>query len=86
LTETSKYATYLKSWQQEFGVDRVLPTLYDDLQDSPQDFVDKLADFIGVPRFRLSCEEMRSVHASEAMTQRAAITARAARPCWRGVA
>ena len=68
LTETSKYATYLKSWQQEFGVDRVLPTLYDDLRDSPQDFVDKLADFIGVPRFRLSCDEMGSVPASEAMT------------------
>ena len=68
LTETSKYATYLKSWQHEFGVDRVLPMLYDDLRDSPQDFVDKLVDFIGVPRFRLSCEEMGSVHASEAMT------------------
>lgn len=68
LTETSKYATYLKSWQRAFGVDGVLPTLYDDLRDSPQDFVDKLADFIGVPRFRLSYEEMRTIHASEAMT------------------
>ena len=68
LTETSKYATYLKSWRQEFGFDRVLPTLYDDLRDSPQDFVDKLADFIGISRFRLSREETHSVHSSEAMT------------------
>jgi len=45
-----------------------LPTLYDDLRDSPQEFVDRLADFIGVPRFRLSCEEMRSVHGSDTMT------------------
>jgi len=46
----------------------VLPTLYDDLPDSPQDRLDKTADFRGVPRFRLSYEEMRRVHTSDEMT------------------
>lgn len=68
LIESSKYATHLKAWLQAFGTENVLPTLYDDLRDRPQSYVNRLADFIGIPRFVLSASEIRSVHSSETMT------------------
>ncbi|HEX6504895.1 MAG TPA: sulfotransferase [Terriglobales bacterium] len=68
LTESSRYATHLKAWQRELGADQVWATLYDDLRDTPQAYVNRLADFLGIPRFSLSPEELGSVHASETMT------------------
>jgi hypothetical protein len=68
LTESSRYATHLRAWQNEFGVEQVLPTLYDDLRDSPQKYVDQLADFLGIARFALTDSELEIVHASESMT------------------
>ncbi len=68
LTDSSRYATHLKAWLQAFGTENVLPTLYDDLRDSPQTYVDSLADFIEISRFRLSVAELHSVHSSETMT------------------
>jgi hypothetical protein len=68
LTESSRYATHLRAWQQAFGADRVLPTFYDDLRDAPQAYVDRLADFIGIARFALSRPEVQRVHASEMLT------------------
>jgi hypothetical protein len=69
LMESSKYASNLRAWQQAFGKDRVLPTVYDDLRDHPQRYVDSLVDFIGVPRFTLTPSQLVHVHDSEAMTQ-----------------
>jgi Sulfotransferase family len=68
LTESSRYATYLKAWIETFGKERVLPTIYDDLRDSPQTYVNKVADFIEIPRFILSPADIGSVHSSETMT------------------
>jgi hypothetical protein len=68
LSESSRYATHLKAWVEAFGQDHVLPTLYDDLRDSPQHYVNGIADFIGIPRFCLSSADLRSVHSSEVMT------------------
>lgn len=68
LIESSRYATYLKAWIEAFGAERVLPTLYDDLRDSPQQYINAIADFIEIPRFQLSAAEIRSVHSSESMT------------------
>ncbi len=68
LTDSSRYATHLQAWQQDFGPERVLPTLFDDLRDRPQAFVDSLAEFIGIPPFPLTASELRSVHASDALT------------------
>lgn len=68
LTESSRYATHLKAWLQAFGTEHVLPTLYDDLRDSPQSYMNRIADFIGIPRFFLSAAEIRSVHSAETMT------------------
>ena len=68
LLESSRYATHLRAWQQALGTDQVLPTVYDDLCDQPQSFVDTLADFIGVGRFALTPSQMQYVFASESMT------------------
>jgi hypothetical protein len=68
LTESSRYATHLKAWQHDFGAEQVLPTLFDDLRDRPQDFVNTLADFISIPRFTLTSADCRGIHSSDIMT------------------
>lgn len=67
LTESSRYATHLRAWLKLFG-SQVLATFYDDLRDSPQNYINTLADFIGMPRFSLSAGEIKTVHSSETMT------------------
>jgi len=68
LMESGRYATHLKEWQRTLGEELILPTVYDDLRENPQEYVDQLADFIQVPRFQLSLSEVQYVHASESMT------------------
>jgi len=68
LLESSRYATHLRSWRQMLGAERVLATAYDDLRDRPQAYMDQLADFLEIPRFALTQQETRRVHASDAMT------------------
>jgi hypothetical protein len=68
LIESGRYATNLKAWRQSFGESQVLATLYDDLRDRPQTYLDRLVDFIGVPRFRLTAAQTEFVNASENMT------------------
>jgi len=69
LVESSRYATHLKAWQNALGEDRVLGLIYDDLCRRPQAFLDTLADFIGLERFRLDSSERRRVRASRYMTR-----------------
>ena len=69
LMESGKYGTNLKAWLQTLGADQVLATVYDDLRDAPQAYLDTIADFIGLPRFELASSQMGPVFASEAMTQ-----------------
>jgi Sulfotransferase domain len=69
LLETSRYASNLKRWQRSFGAANVRACLYDDLRENPQWFVDGLADFVGVSRFKLEASQLGSVHDSERMTQ-----------------
>ncbi len=68
LMESGRYATHLKEWQRTIGEELILPTVYDDLREDPQAYVDQLADFIQVPRFKLSLSEVQYVHTSESMT------------------
>ncbi len=68
LMESNKYATHFKAWQRTLGADRVLATLYDDLRDKPQTYVDILADAVGVTRFALAPTETAYVYASKNMT------------------
>jgi Sulfotransferase domain len=69
LVESSKYATHLKSWQFKFGSDRVLATVYEDLRENPQRFMDKLMAFIGMQRFPLLSSEVLPVHDSVLLTE-----------------
>lgn len=66
--DTSRYAANLKDWQQTFGAAQVLVTLYDDLRDDPQSYVDQIVDFLGIRRFRLTASQRHSVHGSESLT------------------
>jgi Sulfotransferase domain len=69
LLETSKYATHLKLWQLTLGMDRVLATVYEDLREDPQSFMDKLVDFVGVQRFPLLPSHVLPVHDSAVLTE-----------------
>lgn len=68
LMDTSRYGAHFRAWQNALGPQQVLATIYDDLRDDPQAFVDRLVDFIGVPRFTLTPLQNRRVHGSENMT------------------
>lgn len=68
LIESAKYASHLKAWQLAMGKANVLAVIYEDLKADPQTFVDGIADFIRLPRFRLTPAEIHCVHASSTMT------------------
>lgn len=68
LIESGRYATHLRTWQRAFGSDRVLATFYDDLRNDPQEYVNVLADFIGIPRFKLPTRALKAIYTSESMT------------------
>jgi hypothetical protein len=68
LMETSRYAENFKLWQTTFGERNVMAALYEDLLKSPQEFLDSVLDFIGVPRFVLSSGQQVAVHDSDRMT------------------
>jgi len=69
LITSGRYSTALNEWQRLFAKEQILITIYDDLQKDPQAFVDRLADFIGIPRIALSKTQLKRSHSSEAMTQ-----------------
>jgi hypothetical protein len=68
LLASNQYATHFKEWQRTFGRDQVVATLYDDLRDQPQAYVDNLAAEIGMPRFTLTTPETMQVYSSKNMT------------------
>jgi hypothetical protein len=68
MLESSRYATKLKAWQHALGGDQVMATVYEDLRDDPQRFLDTVVDFIGIPRFKLTESQAQCVHSSEIMT------------------
>jgi hypothetical protein len=69
LSESAKYATHLKAWRSALGADQVLATVYEDLRQGPQSYIDTLASFIGIPHFTLTESQIRYVHASDTMTE-----------------
>jgi hypothetical protein len=50
IRESSRYAFHLAAWQRDFGAERVLICLYDDLESDPQAYLDRICEFIGAPR------------------------------------
>lgn len=47
------YATHCPQWEADFGRDRVLYLLQEDIRSNPQDVLDRVYDFVGVPRVPL---------------------------------
>jgi Sulfotransferase domain len=68
LAESSQYASHFKEWQRSLGPGQVVATIYDDLRDEPQVYVDSLADVVGMPRFALTAPETMQVFSSRNMT------------------
>jgi len=68
MLESGRYATKLQDWQCALGTEQVLPMVYDDMREAPQSFLDRLVDFIDVPRFKVEVSDENKVHASETMT------------------
>jgi len=51
IIEVTRYAAHLPDWQTRFGAERVLVLLNDDLRAGPQEFLDRVCDFIGIERY-----------------------------------
>jgi hypothetical protein len=58
----------LRSGGECLAQTKVAATLYDDLRDEPQTYVNRVADFAGMPRSTLTTAETRQVHGSAGMT------------------
>jgi len=48
LTRENRYGLHLNRWYEQFGKERVLVVLFDDLRDRPQALIDQVCGFIGV--------------------------------------
>jgi len=68
LIESSRYVAHLKEWIATFGTAQVMATVHDDIQADPQTYLDKLVDFVGIPRVKLLPSQVRHVLASEDLT------------------
>ena len=68
LMESGRYATHLQQWLLDFPSHQILITLHDDLRRDPQSFIDRLARFIGIPRFALTPAQLGKVYSSGTMT------------------
>jgi len=63
------YATIFREWQRDFPRQQLLITIYDDLRNNPQAFLDTLTEFLGIPRISLTDAQLRKVHGSDRMTE-----------------
>ena len=68
LMDSGRYSTHLAEWLRIFPRDQILLTFYDDLRRDPQSFIDRLARFVGIPRFILTPAQLGKVYSSGAMT------------------
>ena len=69
LLESSRYAKHLMEWRRVFGESQVMATVHDDIETDPQQYLDRLLDFLEMPRLRLTAAQVRRVLSSEDMTE-----------------
>jgi len=69
LMESSRYATHLGDWLKVFGESQIMVTMYEELQADPQAYLDKLVDFLGIPRMQLRPSHMQRLFTVNAMTE-----------------
>jgi hypothetical protein len=54
LIDDGRYATHLRSYLQHFGRESLHVAVFDDLQADPQAFLDRVTDWLGIARLRLT--------------------------------
>jgi hypothetical protein len=69
LLESSRYSKHFKAWRLLFGDQQVMATMHDDIEADPQSYLDKLLDFLELPRLLLQPGQVQRVLASDGMTQ-----------------
>jgi hypothetical protein len=69
IADGNRYAFHLRAWQERFGRERVLVTLYDDLVADRQAFLDRICEFVGAKRVDLSTRKFR--HRAQNSAERA---------------
>jgi hypothetical protein len=69
LMASSQYSVYLTAWNSTFGATQVMVAVHEDAKVDAQSYVDKVVDFIGVPRFQLLPVHFQPVLSSEEMTE-----------------
>ncbi len=65
MVESARYGYYVKAWITDFGRSNVLVTIYDDIERDAQAYVDRVCDFIEIPRFVLDPSQRLRVNGSE---------------------
>jgi hypothetical protein len=65
-SEVATYATQLRDWQRTFGKDNVLVLFYDDLVADRQAYLNRICDFIGIPRVSLDQSPVGDSHVFDA--------------------
>ncbi len=69
LLESSRYATHLKEWQKTFGSSQLLATVHEDIEVDPQEYANRLADFVGMSRPKLLPSHRRRAFSAENLTE-----------------
>jgi hypothetical protein len=57
MSDCSRYAFHVSEWQARFGRGDVLIVLNDDLIAEPQNYLDQITNFIGIPRVTLEASK-----------------------------
>jgi hypothetical protein len=57
LFDASNYVAHLREWYARFGRENVLVVLFEDLERSPQNFLDSICQFAGIPSFDVKTTE-----------------------------
>lgn len=69
LMNSSQYSAHLTAWTSAFGTSQVMVAVKEEAQIDAQSYVDRLVDFIGVPRFQLLPRHLQPVLSSEELTE-----------------
>ena len=62
IIETSRYSIYPKMWTDLFSIDNVLMVRFNDLLHNPQEFLDKITNFIGLKKIIISENDFKKVN------------------------
>lgn len=69
LIGSGMYYTRLAEWRRMFSDEQMLVTVYDDLRNDPQQFINSITEFIGIPTITLDESMLAPVYSSERMTK-----------------